>query len=89
MKPIFFLLSHEKICLFGRGRSAAEDFDIAELEIELEAEGKLGQFIETCKKIHGRDWSIIRKGAQPSEFCWRVKSQQIRCLRVSRARAAQ
>ena len=26
----------------------AEDFDIAELEIELEAEGKLDEFIETC-----------------------------------------
>ena len=27
----------------------AEDFDIAELEIELEAEGKLPEFIATCK----------------------------------------
>jgi hypothetical protein len=42
----------------------AEDFDIAELEIELEAEGKLDQFIQTCKKLHGQDWRMIRKGAQ-------------------------
>src|SRR5271165_6850700 len=28
----------------------SEDFDIAELEIELEAEGKLQSFIATCKK---------------------------------------
>ena len=42
----------------------AEDFDIAELEIELESEGKLDQFVQTCKKLHGKEWSIVRKGAQ-------------------------
>jgi hypothetical protein len=42
----------------------AEDFDIAELEIELEAEGKLDRFVQTCKELHGIDWSIVRKGAQ-------------------------
>src|SRR5229473_5292939 len=42
----------------------AEDFDIAELEIELEAEGKLNQFVQTCKKLHDTEWSIVRKGAQ-------------------------
>ncbi len=42
----------------------AEDFDIAELEIELEAEGKLEQFIAKCEDIHGKDWRIVRKGAQ-------------------------
>ncbi|MGA7384908.1 MAG: hypothetical protein WBW81_09560 [Methylocella sp.] len=42
----------------------AEDFDIAELEIELEAEGKLGQFVQTCKELYRKEWSIIRKGAQ-------------------------
>ena len=42
----------------------AEDFDIAELEIELEAEGKLDEFIETCKKLHKQDWKMVRKGAQ-------------------------
>lgn len=42
----------------------AEDFDIAELEIELEAEGKLEEFVKTCKKLHGQDWRMVRKGAQ-------------------------
>ena len=42
----------------------AEDFDIAELEIELEAEGKLDKFIAKCKEIHKQDWRIVRKGAQ-------------------------
>jgi len=42
----------------------AEDFDIAELEIELEAEGKLEQFIAKCKQIHNQEWRIVRKGAQ-------------------------
>lgn len=42
----------------------AEDPDIAELEIELEAEGKLDQFIAKCKEIHGQEWRIVRKGAQ-------------------------
>src|SRR5262249_30522703 len=42
----------------------AEDFDIAELEIELEAEGKLELFVQTCKKLYGIEWPIVRKGAQ-------------------------
>ena len=42
----------------------AEDFDIAELEIELEAEAKLEQFIAKCKQIHSQEWRIVRKGAQ-------------------------
>ena len=42
----------------------AEDFDIAELEIELEAEGSLEQFIAKCKQIHTLEWRIVRKGAQ-------------------------
>lgn len=42
----------------------AEDFDIAELEIELEAEGKLDSFIAECKKLHKTDWRMVRKGAQ-------------------------
>lgn len=42
----------------------AEDFDIAELEIELEAEGKLEQFTAKCEDMHGQAWSIVRKGAQ-------------------------
>jgi hypothetical protein len=42
----------------------AEDFDIAELEIELEAEGRLNEFVATCQKLHQQEWRIVRKGAQ-------------------------
>jgi hypothetical protein len=42
----------------------AEDFDIAELEIELESEGKLPKFIEICKAKYNSEWRIVRKGAQ-------------------------
>ena len=42
----------------------AQDFDVAELEIELEAEGKLVDFEKTCSDKYGKDWSMIRKGAQ-------------------------
>jgi hypothetical protein len=36
----------------------------AELEIELEAEDKLDEFVETCRKLHGQEWRRVRKGAQ-------------------------
>ncbi len=42
----------------------AEDFDIAELEIELEAEGKLTEFVATCNSLLGKDWETVRAGAQ-------------------------
>lgn len=42
----------------------AEDFDIAELEIELEAEGKLPEFVATCKSELKKDWETVRAGAQ-------------------------
>lgn len=42
----------------------SEDFDIAELEIELEAEGRLGEFVAACKKLHKQEWRMVRKGAQ-------------------------
>src|SRR5215831_11866377 len=42
----------------------SEDFDIAELEIELEAEGRLHEFIATCKTLLGKDWETVRAGAQ-------------------------
>ena len=42
----------------------SEDFDIAELEIELEAEGKLPEFIATCKSELKKDWETVRAGAQ-------------------------
>jgi hypothetical protein len=42
----------------------AEDFDIAELEIELEAEGKLSEFIAACNAYLNKDWESVRAGAQ-------------------------
>src|SRR5713101_1509283 len=42
----------------------SEDFDIAELEIELEAEGRLPAFIATCKTLLKKDWETVRAGAQ-------------------------
>ncbi|MFO7640523.1 MAG: BREX system P-loop protein BrxC, partial [Candidatus Competibacteraceae bacterium] len=42
----------------------SEDFDIAELEIELEAEGKLPEFIATCQEELQKDWETVRAGAQ-------------------------
>jgi len=42
----------------------SEDFDIAELEIELEAEGKLSEFVQTCETLIGKDWNQVRVGAQ-------------------------
>jgi hypothetical protein len=42
----------------------SEDFDIAELEIELESEGKLPEFITTCKTLLNKDWETVRIGAQ-------------------------
>jgi hypothetical protein len=42
----------------------SEDFDIAELEIELEAEGKLPEFVATCNTLLNKDWESVRAGAQ-------------------------
>ena len=42
----------------------AEDYDIAELEIELEKEGRLDEFISRCHEMYGYDWQKVRKGAQ-------------------------
>lgn len=41
----------------------AEDYDVAELEIELESEGKLSEFISRCQAKYG-EWRMVRKGAQ-------------------------
>ena len=42
----------------------AEDYDIAELEIELEREDKLDTFKDLCQRRYKDDWRRIRKGAQ-------------------------
>ena len=47
-----------------RALGYAEDFDIAELEIELEAEGKLPEFIATCQSELNKNWETVREGAQ-------------------------
>jgi len=42
----------------------AEDYDVAELEIELEKEGKLEEFIARCRQTYSLEWRTVRKGAQ-------------------------
>jgi hypothetical protein len=42
----------------------AEDYDIAELEIELEGEGRLEEFVGRCADKYNAPWDRIRKGAQ-------------------------
>src|ERR1035438_3329013 len=42
----------------------SEDFDIAELEIELEGEGRLSDFIATCKTFLKKDWETDPAGAR-------------------------
>ncbi len=39
----------------------AEDFDLAELEITLEADGLLDEFCKEFEKLHGKPWEIRRK----------------------------
>jgi hypothetical protein len=46
----------------------AEDYDIAELEIELEGDGRLKEFIELSKKVNGKDWNAARKGAMKINY---------------------
>jgi len=41
----------------------AEDYDIAELEIELENEGKLDALMNLCAARYHEDWRKVRKGA--------------------------
>ena len=50
----------------------AEDFDIAELEVELEQEGKLDAFVEKCNELYPDGWKKVRKGAQKVSRASRV-----------------
>lgn len=50
----------------------AEDFDIAELEIELEQEGELDAFVEKCNELYAEGWQKVRKGAQKVSRASRV-----------------
>ncbi|HEU4784531.1 MAG TPA: BREX system P-loop protein BrxC, partial [Ktedonobacterales bacterium] len=47
-----------------RSLGYAEDFDIAELEIELEREGKLDAFVARVQSSGGPPWEVVRTGAQ-------------------------
>lgn len=43
----------------------AEDYDLADLKIEIEGEGRLAEFERLCQTMNeGRDWQVVRKGAQ-------------------------
>lgn len=46
----------------------AEDFDIAELEITLESEGKLDEFMRICSQYLRKDWRISRTGAHKISY---------------------
>lgn len=41
----------------------AEDFDVAELEIELEERGKLPEFIRVCDELYKEGWRKVRKSS--------------------------
>ena len=45
-----------------RNLDYAEDYDISELEIELEGEKNLVRFQDLCQQIYKDDWRKIRKG---------------------------
>src|SRR5580658_960595 len=47
-----------------RGLDYAEDYDISELEIELEKQGKLASFQDLCREEYKKDWRDIRKAGQ-------------------------
>ncbi len=53
----------------------AEDYDIAELEIELESEGRLKDFTDLSKEIAGKDWDIARKGAKKINYASAILSR--------------
>jgi hypothetical protein len=44
------------------------DFDVAELEIELEGDNELERFIELCAAVNGQPWSKARKGAMKLNY---------------------
>lgn len=46
----------------------ATDYDVAELEIELEAQAKLDEFDSLCNEVNGLDWRMARKGAMKLNY---------------------
>jgi hypothetical protein len=53
----------------------ALDYDIAELEIELEEEGRLEEFIALCPQVNGVEWRIARKGAKKLNYASAILNQ--------------
>ncbi|MBN1316703.1 MAG: hypothetical protein JXA42_14590, partial [Anaerolineales bacterium] len=53
----------------------ALDYDIAELEIELEREGKLDQFVALCPQVNGLEWRMARKGAKKINYASAILHQ--------------
>ncbi len=45
----------------------AEDYDISELEIELEKEGKLASFEDLCRTEYDDEWRVVRASSQKFE----------------------
>jgi hypothetical protein len=46
----------------------ATDYDVAELEIELEGQGKLGEFVSLCQEVNQLDWKKARIGAMKLNY---------------------
>jgi hypothetical protein len=53
----------------------AEDFDIAELEITLEGEGKLEEFERICREYLQKDWKISRSGSHKISYASTILHQ--------------
>lgn len=53
----------------------ALDYDIAELEIELESEGRLEVFVALCPQVNGVEWRIARKGAKKLNYASAILHQ--------------
>ncbi len=46
----------------------AQDYNIAELEMELEGEGKLEEFVRLSKEVSGKEWTQARIGAKKLNY---------------------
>jgi hypothetical protein len=46
----------------------ATDYDVAELEIELEGQKKLDEFVALCMEVNGLEWRMARKGAMKLNY---------------------
>src|SRR5260370_33179764 len=53
----------------------ATDYDIAELEIELESQGKLDEFVALCPQVNELDWNKARKSAMKLNYASPILNQ--------------